>query len=164
MSSSIEEYIASGLHIQRDDAACAYPSVFGSFWLTRPSEPELIAPGIRCRARAHGLEHWMMGSILAGVLSLAPEADAIPQKRSETLAEVAQKRLSSVKGVEAAFLTGEGDERSIIVAAEEHGIVERSLLIDIEEELSDRFGFVEIRVRAHQGRGVESIAVGEQLF
>lgn len=66
----------------------------------------------------------------------------------------ARSALSAVPGVDAAFISGEGDERRIIVAAREHGIVDRSRLLEIEHQLVEQHGHVEVCVRAHQGRGL----------
>lgn len=77
----------------------------------------------------------------------------VDPKSDEGFEEAACRALRDVQGVDAAFLSG-GDERAIIVLAREHGDIDREVLVQIEDELSERFGTVEIRVRAHQGRPI----------
>jgi len=73
-----------------------------------------------------------------------------------TIESAAKEALQSVPGVDGAFLVGSGDERTIFVIAREHGIIDRGALLDIEDNLTKQFGYVELSVRAHQGRGLDS--------
>jgi hypothetical protein len=74
-------------------------------------------------------------------------------KRQETLIRVATKELQGIRGVESAFIDG----RQIYVVAHEHRDVDWGLLIAAEDRIDDQFQGVEVSVRAHQGRGVDSM-------
>ncbi len=70
------------------------------------------------------------------------------------VAEAVARALSSVPGVEAAFLNG----KTIYVVAREHEMVDRQALLEVEEKLAP--WEIEIHVRAHQGRGLDSLGLG----
>jgi hypothetical protein len=101
------------------------------------------------RRRCQRVAEWSCETDPYGV-SIFP----VPVARARTLEEEAASALRTVPGVDGAFLTGTGDERTIIVAAREHGLVPRERLLEIEDRLAERFGYLEISVRAHQGRGL----------
>ena len=86
----------------------------------------------------------------------------VATKRS--LQRTAADQLRVLAGVEAAFLSGTDDERKIIVVAREHGIVNRSELLEVEDRLVEQFGSLEISVRAHQGRGLSAFEELERII
>jgi len=71
----------------------------------------------------------------------------------QSLEDAARSALIKVPGIDAVFLCGTGEERQIFVLVQEHENARWADLIEIEDKLSDQFGYVEIKVRAHQGRG-----------
>lgn len=148
-------------------------------WVKRAIEAQIVDTHERCRfghewsplrpfhdpVTHHGRAPAGFGGysfFLALAISAAQEQ--MQQESGPSLVDEAHRLLREVRGVEAAFLIGEDEERAIIVAAVEHGVVDRDALLDIEDALVEAFGFLEIRVRAHQGRGPGSIAVGVRLF
>lgn len=92
---------------------------------------------------------------------LAPPNVAIlrsaARRTKPALAETVALVLRSVPGVEAAFLNG----KAIYVVAREHGMIDRQALLDVEEKLA-RWE-IEIHVRAHQGRDLDSLGLGSRL-
>jgi hypothetical protein len=87
----------------------------------------------------------------------------VAQLNAETmppLADAAAEALRSVPGVDAAFLDNSSGQQCIYVLAREHGVVDREELLGIEEKLTVGRGEVAIRVRAHQGRDVNSLLAG----
>src|SRR5690606_3543349 len=81
----------------------------------------------------------------------------VPSRQTvqSSFAAAAKRMLKDIPGIEAAFLTGDGEHRRIIVVALEHDSVDRERLLDVEDDLSGRFGATEVCVRAHQGRGIQ---------
>ena len=77
--------------------------------------------------------------------------------REEGLVLEATDRLRGMPGVDAVFI----DKFRVYVVTREHGDVDREALLRVEDTLSARYGDdVSLCVRAHQGRGAESVLSG----
>lgn len=73
---------------------------------------------------------------------------------SEELLKAATEQLHDIPGVEGIFVDG----GEVYVVALEHDSVDRDALLDVEDRLEKQLGQdVIIHVRAHQGRGVDSV-------
>ena len=77
------------------------------------------------------------------------------------LLTAAARLLRDVPGVDAAYLLTGTREDTIYVIAQEHGIVDHGVLIDIESDLRRNYGQVDISVRAHQGRDPDTMFAKE---
>ena len=133
-SQRLQEYVRHGMHVPFGAAQAVTPCA-PEGWIVpsdRPSEPG-----------------WALSAHLSAVVNFRRCMANQP-----TIESKARAMLSHLKGVDAAYLTGAGDERTVLVVAREHGIVDMGALIDIEDLLIKEFGWVEITVRAHQGRGL----------
>jgi len=88
-----------------------------------------------------------------------------PRRGAEApLAQAAAAALRSVRGVDAAFL-GETTTSTIIYAVgREHETVDACGLREAEARLANAYDQVEIHVRAHQGRDVDSLGLGKRLI
>jgi hypothetical protein len=85
---------------------------------------------------------------------------------ARVLAADVASALASVEHVDGAFL-GPVTEASVTVyvLAREHGLVDRSALLDIEDALSEtRNETVILTVRAHQGRDLRAMSEGADLL
>jgi hypothetical protein len=87
-----------------------------------------------------------------------------PKEPSRTIQLVGAERARRIKGVEAALLSGSGEERTLTLVAREHSDVDLDEVLELEADLTKEFGFVEVTVRVHQGRGPEVFAGPTRLF
>jgi hypothetical protein len=78
------------------------------------------------------------------------EPKAPPFKFMNNFLSDAQEALSKIEHIDSAYYYGEEDDRRIIVWTREHDMVSRDELIKVEDLLSERYGYVDIVVRAHQ--------------
>ena len=93
-------------------------------------------------------------------LALAVDALASPPaevKFPAGFADAAAIALSTVPGVDAAYIYAGTREDTIFVVAREHGLVDMGVLLKIENDLRKNYGEVDITVRAHQGRDPDMI-------
>lgn len=74
--------------------------------------------------------------------------------------------LAKLEHVDGAFLGAETDNAlTVYVLAKEHGLVDREMLLDLEDELSAFRGMpVVLTVRAHQGRELRTLSGADLLF
>jgi hypothetical protein len=77
-----------------------------------------------------------------------------PAKARERLEDAAHRELARIPKIDAVYLFGADDERQLIVVVQEHEMADWDRLLEVERKLKERFGYVEICVRAHQGRGL----------
>jgi hypothetical protein len=117
--------------------------------------------------------HWRTGPSMRDSLAPTPlrptprstVQPAKPARPKPQLAEFIAKLLAPVAEADAAFFSGTGEDRKVLVVAREHGLISRDHLLDIEETIEREFGcFVEICVRAHQGRGLAPFAGLERIL
>ena len=83
----------------------------------------------------------------------------------ESLKRAAKDRLATLVNVDGAFVEANEDVTIIVVAVREHGLVDREKLCEIEDALETEFeAIVELKVRAHQGRGASTVSYGQAIL
>jgi hypothetical protein len=91
------------------------------------------------------------------MLSESDAAEVVRARRNaaawqfaEVVGKLVAQELAVTPGVEAAFVSRDGD--AVFVVAREHSAVDREALLEIEDRLAPQVGRISIEVRASQGR------------